>query len=437
MTEQKLEKNHLYELTDFEKESFEKIAKEYGTPAYVYFENRILKQIEEIKKYNSPYGLTVRFAVKANPNLSILKLMENNGIWFDASTLNEAYRVLDAGVSPEKILITSQQFPEEDQLVELVNKGVQYNATSLWQLELYGKNFPDSDISIRFNIGMGSGWNPSNTTGGINSSFGIYDKFDEIDEILKKYNLSLKRVHIHIGSGADPKEQTKALIEALKIVEKYPQVKKLDMGGGFKWARVDGEKRTDVNILSKDGENILKDFYEKTGRKIALEIEPGTFLAATVGFILSEVRDIANTGEKGMSFVKLNTGANDNTRVALYGSQHPIFHIKNNEKRAEKKGSEEFNKHVLVGECCESSDILTCLPNQPATQREEEFDDLREKDLIIVGETGAYCAGMSFGNYNSKERSAEFLVRQNGDVVKIREAEKRRDVWKNDILIDF
>ncbi len=431
----KIEKNHLYELTEKEENSFRKIAEEYGTPAYVYFEDRILKQIEEIKKYKSPFGLEVRFAMKANPNLSIIKLLSKNNIWIDASTINEAYRALDTGADPEKILVTSQQFPEEEDLKFLVNKGVEYNATSLWQLEIYGKNFPNSKISIRFNIGMGSGWNPSNTTGGINSSFGIYNKFKEIDEILEKYNLTLKRVHIHIGSGADPKEQTKALKEALKIVEKYPEVEVLDMGGGFKWARVVGEKKTDIVELSKDGEEILKDFYKKTGRKIKLEIEPGTFLMATSGFILSEVRDMADTGEDGMNFIKLNTGANDNTRVALYGSQHPIFHLKRNETL--KSENLEWKDFVLVGECCESSDILTCLPNEPATQRKEEFKNVQDKDLMIVGETGAYCAGMSFGNYNSKERSAEFLVRKNGEIIKIRNEEKLRDVWKNDILVDL
>ena len=429
-------KNHLYELTQKEEESFRRIADEYGTPAYVYFEDRILKQIEDIKKYKAPYGLTIRFAMKANPNLSIINLLSKNNIWIDASTINEAYRALDAGVSPEKILITSQQFPEDEDLKFLVEKGVKYNATSLGQLKKYGELFPNSKISIRFNIGMGSGWNPSNTTGGLNSSFGIYEKFNEIDEIFKKYNLTLERVHIHIGSGADPKEQTKALIEALKIVEKYPDVETLDMGGGFKWARVVGEKKTDIIELSEGGEKILEDFYKKTGRKIKLEIEPGTFLMATSGFILSEVRDIVDTGKEGMNFIKLNTGMNDNTRVALYGSQYPIFHLKR--KKEEENNNQNKNKdYVLVGECCESSDVLTCLPNEPATQRPEEFRNVENKDLMVIGESGAYCAGMSFGNYNSKARSAEFLVRSNGEILKIRNEEKFRDVWKNDILINI
>ena len=73
-------KNHLYELTQKEEESFRRIAEEYGTPAYVYFEDRILKQIEDIKKYKAPYGLIIRFAMKANPNLSIINLLSKNNI---------------------------------------------------------------------------------------------------------------------------------------------------------------------------------------------------------------------------------------------------------------------------------------------------------------------------------------------------------------------
>ncbi len=426
-----MNKNYIYELNNEEKKAFLEIRKNFKKPAYVYFEKRILEQIKKVKKYKAPFGLTIRFAMKANPNLSILSLMNKNGIQIDASTINEAYRALDAKIPAKKILITSQQMPEEKDLKYLVKKGCLYNATSLSQLELYGKNFPNSDISIRFNVGIGSGWVANLDTGGVNSSFGIYEKFDQIDELLNKYNLKLTRVHLHIGSGSDAKMQTEAMKKALKIVERYPKVKILNMGGGFKTARVKFEKETDLEKLSEKGAKLLNDFYKKTGRKIRLEIEPGTFLMANGGFILSEVRDVVDTGKDGMNFIKLNIGMNENTRVALYGAQHPFYHI--SFERDEYNGKEK--EYVLVGECCESSDILTCLPGKPASQRGEKIENLKIGDILVMGGAGAYCSGMSLGNYNSKTRIAEFLVLKNGKIKKIRKEEKMKDVWKNDILI--
>ncbi len=423
-------KNNLYKITKKEEKIFQEIAQEFGTPAYVYFQSKIEKQIKTIQRYKAPYGLTVRFAMKASPNLSILKLMDKNRVCIDASTYQEAYRAIEAGINPEKILLTSQQFPNKQDFVKLIKKGVQYNATSINQLKLYGENFPNTDISIRFNIGIGSSWTAKMDTGGLNSSFGIFEKFEEIKKMLEKYNLNLIRFHMHIGSGSDPKKQTDALKKALKIIEKYETIKILNMGGGFKVSRVEGEKETNVIELSKKGEKILKDFYKKTGRKIKLEIEPGTFLVANAGYIVSKITDIVDTGENGMNYIKTDTGMNDNTRVALYGAQHPIYHIP-------VRKSKEKVKYVFSGECCESSDVLTCEKNNPEKQKAVEIKKAEVGDLIIQGGTGAYCAGMSLGNYNSKPRSAEVLVLNNGALKLIRKPQKIKDVWRNDILIDF
>ena len=425
-----MQKN-LYKLSKKQENIFKKIAQEFGTPSYVYFQFEIEKQISIMKKYKAPFGLTIRYAMKANPNLSILKLMDKKGVHIDASTFQEVYRAMDAEISPKNILLTSQQLPPEEILIDLVNKGVNYNATSLNQLELYGINFPNSNISIRLNLGIGSSWIAKMNTGGLDSSFGIYNKFDEIDVLLEKYNLNLKRIHLHIGSGSDPKKQTKALKKVLEIVEKYPSVKILNMGGGFKIARVEGEKETDVIRLSRKGENLLKDFYKKTKRKIKLEVEPGTFLVANAGFVVSEVRDETDTGLRGKNFLKLNTGMNDNTRIPLYGAQHPIYHIKI------KGGNKSKKDYVLVGECCESSDIITCKSGDADKQRKEVFVGVQLGDLVVLGGSGAYCAGMSLGNYNSKPRSAEILVLNNGKIKIIRRAEKLKDIWKSDVLVDF
>ena len=396
------------------------------TPAYVHFEEDIIKNLNILKSFPNEFGLIVRFAMKANPNLSLLKLMNNNGIWIDASSTNECYRAMAAGIEPNHILLTSQDVPSEEVLNDLVKKGVEFNATSLTQLELYGKLFPRSEISIRFNIGIGSGWNTYTATGGENSSFGIYKQRDEIKSIIKKYNLTLKRVHLHIGSGSDPIKQKEATIEGLKLIEEFDTASILNLGGGFKIARVYGEKQTDVVELGNAVREEIKKFYKKTNRKIQIEIEPGGYAIGNQVYIVGTIIDIVTTGR--YDFIKLDTGMTDNTRIAMYGAQHPIYQIESHKDSIEKD-------YVIVGPCCESGDIITCKPNNP-----EEIDTVKLKepkmgDLIVIGGAGAYCSSMASFNYNSKQKSVEYLVRKNGNIDLIRKKQELENVWADDILL--
>lgn len=103
-------------------------------------------------------------------------MFDSLNVWIDASTVNECYRSISAGINVDKILLTSQEVPSEGDLKNLVGKGLEYNATSLLQLENYGKAFPGSGVSVRFNTGKGSSYKKNTSTGGKNSSFGIYNQ---------------------------------------------------------------------------------------------------------------------------------------------------------------------------------------------------------------------------------------------------------------------
>ncbi len=406
-------------------ETFKRINKKFGNPVYVYFESDLKQNLGNFLKIPAPYGLIVRFAIKANPTAAILSLYKKMGIYFDASTINECTRAIKgADIEGEKIRLTSQEVQTPENLKFIAKNKIVYTACSLLQLLTYGEALPGSEVSVRFNIGIGSGWTPQTSTGGRNSPFGIYEQREEIDSLLQKYKLKLKTVHLHIGSGSDPEKQKEAIGEGLKLVKNYPDVTALNMGGGFKVAGMSYEHAADIAEMGHAMSDALKGFYKETGRKIVLEVEPGTALVANAGYILTEIVDKVNTGLQGEEFLKVNAGMNMNARIPMYGAQHPLFVIPQNFEK------QQIKEYVVFGICCESGDVLTVRPGNPEYIDPRRMLEANIGDLVVVGRAGAYCASMAPGNYNSQPLHPEILVRTNGKLEEIRARQLVEDMWK-------
>jgi diaminopimelate decarboxylase len=142
-------------------------------------------------------------------------------------------------------------------------------------------------------------------------------------------------------------------------------------------------------------------FKSETGRELALELEPGTFMVANAGVLLSTVEDIVDTGADGFTFLKLDTGMNDILRPSLYGAQHPIGLLNT---------SSEQHDYVVVGHNCESGDLLTPAPGDPETLGPRTLNKANIGDLVAIGGTGAYCASMAAHGYNSFPSAHEVLI---------------------------
>lgn len=403
---------------------FKSIAVKYGTPMYVYFEDEVINRLKVFQAIPAPYGLIVRYAIKANPTAAILGLLNKNGAHFDASTFNECVRMIKGSkIKGEKIRLTSQEVQSSEQFKFIAQNKILYTACSLLQLETYGKVLPNTEVGIRFNIGIGSGQFAHISTGGENSSFGIYKQRKEIDALLKKYNLTTNTVHLHIGSGSDPVKQKKAIKEGLKIVQDYKSVKTLNMGGGIKVALMSYEKATDIQEMGLKMSESLEKFEKETGRKIKLEVEPGKALVANSGYILTEIIDKVNTGPTGEEFLKVNGGMNMNARIPMYGAPHPIVVIPKNNKSVTKK-------YVIAGICCESGDILTVRPWDADFIESREMLEGCVGDLLVIGGAGAYVSSMASLNYNSQQIHPELLVRENGKLDVVRSRQVIEDLWK-------
>ena len=407
-----------------------RIRENFGTPCYVYDENTLRDNARGVLAFPHPFGLTARYAMKACPNASILRLFNSLGIHIDASSGFEAERAIAAGFGPEKISLSSQELPSN--LKELVESGMSVNACSLHQLETFGKAFPGSRVGLRFNPGLGTGGTNRTNVGGPASSFGIWkETVSETKEIIARYNLDVFRIHTHVGSGGDPDIWVRAVMLSLDIVKQFESTTHLNIGGGHKVARIEGEKTTDLQLVGTPMKAAIEQFALETGRQLHLEVEPGTYFVANAGVLLASVQDLTSTGDDGYNFIKLDSGMTENVRPAMYGSQHDMRLIPSDSTVREEK------PYMVVGHCCESGDILTPAPADPEALSPRPFPEAKIGDLFAINGSGAYCSSMSAKNYNSFPESPEVLIRSDGSLDLIRKRQDPVKVYENELKLDF
>jgi diaminopimelate decarboxylase len=370
-------------------------------PRYEYSRSKLAERIQLFSNLSSPNGLIVRYAVKANPHPEIVSAIDAGGIHFDASSSYEAEDLLKLEVPGDKISLSSQQSPHS--LEKLLEEGVLFVAASKKQLKqfLEASNRPRS-VGVRINPDMGAGHNNRTSTGGVSASFGIWHEYiPELIRLTNEQNVLIDRLHIHVGSGADPKIWGAVIERALEIAQLFPGVVSLNIGGGYKIHRYGDEEETDIELVIEVFNKKLNDFERKTGRKLQLEIEPGTFFVAHIGTLVAEVDDIVDTGEEGYSFLRLNTGMNDFLRSAMYGSRHKIEVINESDNKKE---------YVVVGHNCESGDIFTPSKGNPEEINTCLLNEANIGDEVLIYDTGAYCASMRAKGYNSFPDATEVFV---------------------------
>ncbi|HZP40267.1 MAG TPA: diaminopimelate decarboxylase [Candidatus Binatia bacterium] len=399
------------------------VRERFGTPCYVYDRATLEASARSALAFPHAFGLTVRYAMKANSNRAILRLFRDLGLHIDASSDHEVERALRAGFPPEQIELTSQMLSRR--LEELVGRGVIYNACSLHQLDRFGAAFPRRDATIRVNPGLGSGSTNRTNTGGPASSFGIWHAhLEDAKALAARHGVTIRGLHTHIGSGSDPAVWTRVARLVLDIVARLPDVTRVSLGGGFKVARVPDEHATDLQEVGAVVRQAFVEFRERTGRALHMEIEPGTYLVANAGAVVATCVDVVDTGTGGYLFAKLDTGMTEVTRPSLYGAQHPIDVVADGRPPAEV---------VFVGPCCESGDVLTPRPADPEGLGPRDVPRPEIGDLVVVGGAGAYCAGMSTINYNSYPQAPEVLRELDGTLRLVRRRQTLEQILGNEV----
>lgn len=385
----------------FDATTMKDLAAQHGTPLFVYDRQFLVERAGQLMSLSLPFGLTPRYAVKANNHPEIVKLLDEAGLSFDASSSYEAVELMERGIDPAKISLSSQQ-PAHD-LPELIDAGVKYVATSLHQLELFVQAASSgAEVGLRVNPGLGAGHNNRTTTGGANSSFGLWNAYlPDALKLAQAAGVRITRLHIHIGSGADPKMWGEVMKTSLAIAEQMPDVIALDIGGGFKIHRFGDEHEADMHEIAGVFATELTAFAQKTGRQLHLEIEPGTWLAGHAGVLLAEVADTVDTGADGHAFLRLNTGMNDIIRPSMYGAQHELEVLND---------ADEKEEYVVVGHNCETGDILTPAPGDPEGLEPRLLNKALIGDVVAIRDTGAYCRSFAVHGYNSFPPAKEIIL---------------------------
>ena len=404
------------------------IREQFGTPVFVYDELSLERQAKAMSNFPNAFGLTVYYSLKGGASGAIIRLFDKLGLHFDASSIYEALRAMAVGVAPAKILLTAQEIPQD--FGTYVERGMQFNACSVRQLEMYGKQFPGREVSIRVNPGTGTGFINLLTSGGPRSSFGIWHEYlDDVRALVKKYRLKVKRVHHHVGSGHDPEAWLRIAADTLNIAKTFGPISIINLGGGYRVKGLQTETEIDYQDIGNRLRRLFEDYARETGTKPRLEVEPGTFLVANCGSLVTSVLDVISTGKDGFDFIKLDAGLTEVIRPGFYGSLHPLVSIPaQGELRTTAK------EYLVTGHTCSAGDTLTVAVRDPETSVPQLIAETEAGDLLVVERAGGYCSSMNMKNFNSFPEAPEVLRRKNGSFDVIRKRQTVEQMTQNEIL---
>jgi len=379
------------------------LARRFGTPTYVYDAAKILARVDDLRAFDA-----IRYAQKACSNLAILDLVRRQGVVVDAVSAGEIHRALAAGFpaqaapgQPAPIIYTADVF-DRDALDLVVEKGIPVNCGSPDMLDQLGERAPGREVTLRVNPGFGHGHSQKTNTGGEHSKHGIWH--EQVEDCLRRadhHGLSVTGLHMHIGSGTDL-EHLSQVCGALERVALQigRSLKTLSAGGGLPIPYRATQEFVDLSQYYELWDQTRKRLEQKFQHPLHLEIEPGRYLVAESGYLLTEIRAIKKMGEN--LFYLVDAGFNNLARPILYGAYHPMSLVP-----ADGNRDRPLQQAVVGGPLCESGDIFTqeeggfvCARELPAAQ---------VGDFLVLERAGAYGFVMG-SNYNSKPLAAEVLI---------------------------
>jgi diaminopimelate decarboxylase len=368
-------------------------ANKYGTPLYVYDGNQILNRYKELYEFIDYPKLKILYAMKANYNVGILKLLKKNNAYLDTVSPGEVMLALKLGFTKDEILFTSNNITDAE-MNEVQETGVLFNIGAISSLEKYGKSFPGNNVCVRFNPDVYAGENKYVQTAGAITKFGILmSDLDKVLEIAAKYKLKIVGIHEHTGSGIGQTEKVfESMNNLLSIAtkENFPDLEFIDFGGGLKVNYTPTAQHIDWKKFGEKVSEVFTEFCKNYGKELYMYFEPGKFVVAESGYLIIEVNTLKNN--RGRLIAGTNSGFNHLIRPLLYGSYHHIENLTNpNGKKY---------LYDVCGNICESGDCF-------AEQR--ELPEIREGDLLVIKTAGAYCYSMG-SIYNLRSMPSELLV---------------------------
>ncbi|HET6881048.1 MAG TPA: diaminopimelate decarboxylase [Pirellulales bacterium] len=384
------------------------LARQFGTPAYVYDAGKILKRVADLKAFDS-----IRYAQKACSNIAILNLVRRQGVLVDAVSAGEIARAVAAGYAvsgdPPPVIYTADIFDRES-LEVVVREGIHVNCGSPDMIDQLGVQAPGREITLRINPGFGHGHSQKTNTGGEQSKHGIWH--EQLNDALRRadhHGLGIVGLHLHIGSGTDLDHLSQVCGAMERLAREVGRsLKSISAGGGLPVPYKSGDSYVDLDVYYRLWDASRKRLEDAFGHRLHLEIEPGRYLVAESGFLITEIRAIKQMG--GNTFYLVDAGFNNLARPILYGAYHPMAIVpgKVDGRSAMAVERRPLGDVVVGGPLCESGDIFTQSEGGFVSTRSLPAAEVGE--LLVIENAGAYGYAMS-SNYNSKPLAAEVLVR--------------------------
>ena len=370
------------------------LAKKFSTPLYCYSYKKIKENVVNFKNDFNTINPLICFAVKANSNKKLLIELRKLGLGADVVSMGELMKALKSGIKPNKIVFSGVGKTNVEIDYAIKNKILLINAESkseILEIEKIAKTRNKKvDIGIRLNPNTDAKTLSQISTGKKENKFGVSEKvfLELVKYVNKSKNLNLKCVSVHIGSQI---LEIKPYQKMLKILDKIIKKTKykfeyIDLGGGMGINY--GKNKKKLN-LKKYAENI-KSFMKKHNSRIIFE--PGRSIIGNTGFLISKITYIKENEKK--NFIILDAAMNDLIRPALYNAKHQIIPVTKNKKKSKKT-------YEFVGPICESTDKFLSV---------KKFQKLKEKDLVIICDVGAYGMSLS-SNYNLRPKASEILIK--------------------------
>ncbi len=400
------------------------IAKEVGTPFYLYSKATLERHFEAFDSGFKGVDHLTCFAVKSCSNIAVLSLFSGLGGGADIVSGGELFRALSAGMDPKRIIYSGVGKTEEEIRYGLTSGILLFNVESAQELHRINEVAADMNlkaaIAFRVNPDVDPKTHAYISTGLAKNKFGIpiQEALDLYLEANEMTNIDVQGVSCHIGSQLtliSPFVETLRKLKkfALQLADKGINIQYLDLGGGVGITYDDEEPPHPMEYAKAIQE-------ELAGLDVTLILEPGRVIVGNAGIMVTEVQYTKTNrgGEQEKHFIVVDAGMNDLTRPSLYGAYHSISPV------VEKGNGSQVAD--IVGPICETGDFLA---------KDREFPEVAQGDLLAVESAGAYGFTMA-SNYNSRPRVAEVMV--SGDQFRvIRKRETMESLIQGEAIPEF
>jgi bifunctional diaminopimelate decarboxylase / aspartate kinase len=354
---------------------------------YVYDRKSIEAAIESLKSLKSVDA--VFYAMKANSNRAILRLVDDLGVNFECVSPGEIARVLEVlpKIDRKRILFTPN-FAPRPEYEHAIEQGVWVTLDNLFPLRHWASSFKNRELFVRIDTGQGRGHHEHVRTAGAHSKFGVpLFEIDELVDLATKAGARIVGLHAHTGSGVlTPDAWLDTGRQLLRLLERLPAVRFVDVGGGLGVPEKAGQSGIDLRALDAALQEIKRGL---DGR--ALWLEPGRYVVAQAGVLLARVTQTKGKGD--VQYVGVGTGMNSLIRPALYGAYHEIVNLT-------RLGEPATELVTIVGPICETGDRLGS---------DRLLPPAKEGDVLLIANAGAYGYAMS-SRYNLREPAEELLI---------------------------